>query len=63
MSDLADAVERAFQILRDAPMQPHVPLLSPRCGLRGEHDACRSAICECRCHWEALTAILDGYRR
>lgn len=55
MTDLAADVEDAMRRLYAAPMRPHVPLLSPRCGLRGEHaPACRSAICECRCHLEAL---------
>jgi hypothetical protein len=56
VSDLADDVRRAFELLATQPMQPHVPLLSPRCGLRGQHAECRSGICECRCHIEAALA-------
>lgn len=49
---IEDDIRRAFQMLRDAPYQPHPPLLSPRCGLHDQHAPdCRSAICECRCHY------------
>lgn len=52
MSDLADDVRRARDLLLAQPMRPYTPLLSPRCGLDGQHaPECRSAICECECHW------------
>lgn len=50
-----EGVRAMFEALLDRMTpQPHVPLLSPRCGLHGQHAECRSVICECRCHWEAL---------
>jgi hypothetical protein len=48
---IADDVRRAFDLLQSQPMQPHMPLLSPRCGLHDEHARCHSAICECTCHY------------
>jgi hypothetical protein len=60
VSDLADDVRRAFALLTAQPMQPHVPLLSPRCGLHGQHAECRSGICECECHAIDIDAYLEA---
>lgn len=47
-----DDLDAMIKAIRDDHYRPSLPLLSLVCDAE-HHHRCRSAICECRCHWAA----------